>query len=275
MKKYSILSIMATLSLLTGCQENGLLLPEQELVVVRAFLFAGEPVTEIQLKTTYPITSDETDGGPINDASVSLLRNGTTYPLVASPGDSGYYHYPGADLQVNVGDEFELLVEHNGKEIRATTAIPAEPEAIAISHSIYTIETPVFNGSPVIFDTSQVKVSWEAEDDAYYFIVVENTETTLTYIDERLGEVLKFLRTFRSRPVQDREYIIRRFDLTYLGNHEVRVYRVNQEYADLYAFGLQDSRSLNEPKSNIENGLGVFAGFSSSMVELFVNKSEN
>jgi len=43
----------------------------------------------------------------------------------------------------------------------------------------------------------------------------------------------------------------------------VSVYRVNQEYADLYEGRRQDSRDLNEPSTNIENGLGVFSAFNS------------
>ena len=44
----------------------------------------------------------------------------------------------------------------------------------------------------------------------------------------------------------------------------IRLYRVNQEYADLYEGRVQDSRDLNEPPSNIVGGLGVFSAFASS-----------
>jgi hypothetical protein len=40
----------------------------------------------------------------------------------------------------------------------------------------------------------------------------------------------------------------------------------------LYAFGQQDSRHLNEPETNIKNGLGVFAGFSSAAVRFVVRQ---
>jgi len=49
---------------------------------------------------------------------------------------------------------------------------------------------------------------------------------------------------------------------------QTRVYKVNQEYADLFVFGTQDSRNLNEPLTNIKNGLGIFAGFSSGWLIL-------
>ncbi len=43
----------------------------------------------------------------------------------------------------------------------------------------------------------------------------------------------------------------------------VKVYQINQEYADLYENREQDSRGLNEPPSNIKNALGVFSAFNS------------
>jgi len=54
--------------------------------------------------------------------------------------------------------------------------------------------------------------------------------------------------------------------MTHLGKHRVKVYRVNQEYADLYQSRNQDSRDLNEPLTNIVNGLGVFSAFNSDSV---------
>jgi hypothetical protein len=67
-----------------------------------------------------------------------------------------------------------------------------------------------------------------------------------------------------STPTADYQYRIQRFDLSFYGRHRVKVYRVNQEYADLYESRQQDSRDLNEPLTNIRNGLGVFSAFNST-----------
>ena len=71
---------------------------------------------------------------------------------------------------------------------------------------------------------------------------------------------------FISAPGSSNEYQVNRFMITHYGDHLVRVYHVNQEYADLYISRQQDSRDLNEPLSNIDNGLGVFSAFNSSSV---------
>ena len=112
--------------------------------------------------------------------------------------------------------------------------------------------------------------SWTNENESFYFVAVENLESTPVPIDERFGEFLGRFRSFRSAPTNADNLLIRRFDLTFLGNHRARVYKVNQEYADLFVFATQDSRNLNEPLTNIKNGLGIFAGFSSGEVNFVV-----
>ena len=52
--------------------------------------------------------------------------------------------------------------------------------------------------------------------------------------------------------------------------HQVRVYRVTEEYAALEAFRIQNLDELSEPPTNIENGLGIFTAFSSAVVEFEV-----
>jgi hypothetical protein len=61
-------------------------------------------------------------------------------------------------------------------------------------------------------------------------------------------------------------YSINHRIIIHYGRHQVKLYRINQEYADLYMSRQQDSRDLNEPLTNIQNGLGVFSAFNSEIV---------
>jgi hypothetical protein len=113
--------------------------------------------------------------------------------------------------------------------------------------------------------TQTLTVSWTAEDGALYYTVLENMETDTVAIDT-LGRFGPGMRRMISEPTSSSEYRIQRFDVSYLGTYRVTVYRVNQEYADLYQSRSQDSRDLNEPLTNIQNGLGVFSAFNSGQV---------
>ena len=50
------------------------------------------------------------------------------------------------------------------------------------------------------------------------------------------------------------------------GTHVAKVYRVNQEYADLFQNDTQDSRDLNAPPTNIIGAFGIFSSFASDSV---------
>lgn len=256
-----LLLLLVACLCLSACDDASPLLPEAERLVVRAYLYSGEPVRDIQLTSTYAITSEDTIGAPINNATVTLEKAGRVYQLTLTSGDSGYYHYAGSDLIVALGDRFQISVTRNHERATATTDIPPAPQNVQISASEF-----VVSSTPTPFDTSSITVSWDNLDESFYFVTVENIEAVRTPINDR-QPIPRGPRVSRSRPIRENFYQIRRFDLAFLGQHRVRVYKVNQEYANLYAFGQQDSRNLNEPLTNIQNGLGVFAGFSS--IELY------
>ncbi len=266
MKKLTHIFAVFSIILTMGCDSESLFLPEREKVVVRAYLYAGEPVTDIQLTSTFSIFSEDSIGDPINNASVTLEKNGREYGLVSSPGDSGFYHYRGNDLMVKNGDHFGLKVEYNSQTTFSETRIPSPPKDVTLSSNQYVIT------QQTDFDATAITVSWTEERETIYFVTVNNVETNPTRIDTGNENNFRQSQSFRTRLVPGSSYTIRRGELTYVGKHVVRVYKINREYANLYTFGNQDSRNLNEPATNIHNGLGVFAGFSSDFVEFNVTR---
>lgn len=269
---------VAALILFGGCTEESPLISEEELIVVWAFLYAGEPVTDIKITSTVPLNVDTGEASPINNALVTLIRDGLHYSCESSPGDSGYYHYAGTDLIIETGDEFTIEIERGDQFVTAKTSVPEKPISVAISLSV--MEVPDFAefGRRAFqqwreSENNDIVVTWNNEDELWYYV-------TLIYIDEDPNPepVNLFgrenLRSFIFPPLNDDTYRIRLPLITHLGLHRITVYKVNQEYVDLYESRSQDSRDLNEPLTNIEGGLGVFAAFSSESVELDVIKME-
>jgi hypothetical protein len=254
-----------------GCSNNTPTSPNSKLIVVRGYLYAGEPVQDIQITGTLPLGSEETKAPAINNAQVSLVKDGVSYDLVSSPGDSGYYFYDGGDLTVNAGDEFRIEVRYQNEDAYATTIVPQAPEKVTISNS--TLRFPDMDtmwelmqqgvSMDSIRKSMTLTVSWEQKADALYYIVVENVDENPVEVESQFG---RGPGRFISQPVATGEYTVNAMMMTYLGRHRVKVYRVNQEYADLYRSRNQDSRDLNEPLTNIVNGLGVFSAFNSDSV---------
>jgi len=256
----------------TSCSEGSSVSPESDLLVVRAYLYAGEPVFDIQLSQAAPLGADDTAALHVNDAEVTLMRNGDVYPLIPSPGDSGMYHYPGSDLEVRQGDRFDLAIRWRERTIGASAVVPDKPEDVTITRD--TIRIPE-NADPSVFreDSMQIVFGWSNPYAGLFFVAVENVESEPEEIVLGNGTLARARGRFISPPTDVSSYRLIILSLTHYGRHRARVYRVNREYADLYRSRSQNSRDLNEPLTNIVNGLGFFRAFNSVIVYFYVLKA--
>ncbi len=276
MKKALIIVIALVLLIsFVSCTEESPFAPGISEVVVQAYLFAGEPIDDIKITSTLLLGSEDTTAPPINDADVYLIKEGKQYNLVAVPGDSGYYHYSGSDLEVEEGDSFEINISYDGEISKAETVVPPPPENVEISDTILYISDDFFGWGPS--DTNNIEITWDAVTSAMFYITVNNLETDPESIEMNgpFGDGSDAFRNFISTPTSSNSYQMRRMNFTHYGKHLIKIYRINQEYADLYISRTQDTRDLNEPLSNIENGLGIFSAFNSSdSIYFYVKKEE-
>ena len=73
----------------------------EEIVVVEAYLYDGEPVDDIYLTSLLTYGGKDTVVQKISDAVIEIIHNNNHYPLVASD-EARYYHYEGTDLEISV-----------------------------------------------------------------------------------------------------------------------------------------------------------------------------
>lgn len=262
------LSIIVVASLLSGCDSTSTEPVGPDLVVVQAFLYAGEPIDDIRLTETVAL-SDTIDAPPINDASVVLIKHGLRYSLVATGAD-GHYAYLGDDLAVEAGDSFGIEVTYLDAVAIGETVVPEAPVGVKIERD--TLWVPAFGigigagGGGFNREDSQLAASWDNPNRLLHYVVVESVEDSAESIIP--DEFQRFTGRFRlvAPPTTDDYHFINMMGLRDLGRHIAKVYRVNEEYAQLYENRTQDSRDLNEPPSNISGGLGVFSAFNSDSV---------
>ena len=254
----------------SSCDEENLNDIAIDQFVVEGFVYAGEPVNDIRIKSTFPLTDEEDTSIPINDAKVILSKDGQQYGLVAS-GSDGYYHYPGDDLDISTNDILQLEVNHMGIRATATTQVPSPTRGLRLSQdSIKVPVLPFTQGRDAVVEAlgnflrnSSIEASWENDESDLYFMVVESVSEDVDPIfPEQVIEAIERFR-FVSEPTDESSLTFLAGSLVSFGQYEVRVYHVNQEYADLYDNRAQDSRDLNEPPSNVNNALGVFSAFNS------------
>lgn len=254
------------LALVSGACDSDLTFvpPIPDTFVIQAFLFAGEPVTAVSVTGVLPIDADSTEVPElISDAQITLIKGGVRYDLVPTPGEAGKYDYPGADLVVAVGDVFQLEVRHGDRTATAETVVPFPPKGLLMSAD--SLNVPEFGGGRGgrggAILAAAVTARWSNPASELHFVVIDNVE-----LNPLILPTTEIFSRFAARIVQEPtaadSSIVRLLTLTHFGSHRLKLYRINDEYADLYESLNQDSRDLNEPPSNIHGALGVFSAFS-------------
>ena len=267
-----LLSLFCLVVLFASCEKSD---DPAKKVVLDGYIYAGEPIDDIRLTKLIPFGGEDSTAEPINDALVFIDWRGTKYPLVPAGGDSGFYKYPGTDLQILEGESYRIEFDYFGRDTYAETSIPPAPRNFSLdSDSIRFEAIEIDLGFFVFRDTlslDKVNVRWDNPAQDYFYLTVENIESEKRRISQGglFGGGGFDFRVF-SEPFQTDEYIIRSNDVTHYGKHIVNLYRINQEYLDLYETRVQDSRNLQEPLTNVVNGLGVFAGFNGQSDTIYV-----
>ena len=212
----------------------------------------------------------------LRDAAVTLEKDGARYAL-SHVGD-GNYAYEGTDLEVESGDRFGLEILRGDAVITGSTQVPPPPSGLTISDSLLAIPQIGASGDATGFsrpDRSRfeesVTLTWSNPGaDFYYVVVLNEFDGEPEYIlPEFIRENFRGFE-FVAEPTTENFFDVRIVDLEVYGEHEAILYRVNEEYADLYENREQDSRDLNEPPTNLTGGLGVFSAFNGAAVSFKV-----
>ncbi len=266
LNKYVFLLLIIIISF--GCEENISTEINKDIVVVQGFIYADQPVTDISLTEVLPLGSQDTLAPPIINAEVYISKENDKYLLIPNEVSEGFYYYPGNDLLISSGDELSLEVNVNNQKIFSETIVPPKPTNLELDSD--TLLVPEFvMGRPPDLEYYSITLTWDNFDNSYYYVVIDNIEDDAEPIEAISG---KFASRFVSKPSISNEYRVSFRTATHFGKHLMILYRVNQEYVDLYESRDQDSRNLNEPLTNIENGLGVFSAFASDSVYFYAVK---
>ena len=258
----------------TGCEKEPLSNGHSGLIVVEGYLYAGKPVDSIRLSQAVYFNSSDTVFHGVSNAAVSIITNGTTYKLQPSI-NQGYYYYPGNNLAINPGETYSLSITYNNQQITSQTTVPGNASGLKISENTLLVDTTLTMRE---LRDSSLLVSWNNPNKDYYFVILENKDSILTPVKVSTSSggfggyggysgsgtgTINLARRFQTRPIQDSLYRVYLFTTVgNYGNYEFKLYKVTKDYASLYQSSTQNSINLNEPFTNINNGLGIFTAFS-------------
>ncbi|MFA6107443.1 MAG: DUF4249 family protein, partial [Candidatus Latescibacterota bacterium] len=174
-RRWRDLGIGVALALATGCSNpSEVQVSEQELVAV-GFLVPGQD-TEVRVRQTvaperYYDGLEDTLAG----ATVEIEHAGRAYSLVEDRSEPGTYRIDEADMPVVSGETYRLRVEHEGRELRATTTVPGPLSITEVSEDtiIYHQEYGDLYGELV----HPGQFRWGASDGAAgYVVIVDDPE---------------------------------------------------------------------------------------------------
>ncbi len=265
-----------------SCEKQDTTITTNDAIVVLAYLYADTPIDSIRVTKTIPYTSE--DGLEVIDDLSIIISTADEDILLESIGD-GYYR--NLDHIIQQETAYSLYFEYNGKEISSQTYIKSSVD-VSLSRTeieLDKVELPeIGQGGPggpggpgVQPDEEIVDIIWQNDNSDYYFVVIENIEEEPEYVNEFFQQLEndedRPQRVFRTEPdIMDTYSINSRRELQTYGTYEIIVYRLNTEYAALYNTVGSSTLSIEEPPSNIVNGLGIFTGVTAHTVYLEVNE---
>ncbi len=235
--------------------------------VIEGFVFAGEPVNNIKIKEQIGIDQPDSIEQLITTASVILIKNDKEYVLQY---DNGKYKYVGSDLNIVSGDVLRLEATVGDRLAYAETVVPEVTAGLSLSDSQIVVPSLILTFGlqdklTALFFNARITARWNNSDDALHFIVIEPVvdEVDPMFPDGFPQSALDFLGGFKFAPraLEVDTFSIIGIAFETYGRHRVKVYKVNQEYADLFSNPEQDSRDLTAPPTNVVNGFGIFSAF--------------
>ena len=269
----NLLTIILVIFLM-GCEE--LERPNADQFVLEGFITADFPINDIKVKETIGLDDTLVDI-PISDADVRIIANDEVIPLDYNSLAFKYADQSGASIQV--GATYEIEIEYQGTVATASTIVPEKPIDLNLSRTELVIPTLTLSFAlrqqiADLFENEVSTFTWDGVPGRSYFVVIETQEEELDpIIPEGVPEESKnLLSSFRfiSAPSEETSFNIIGIALETYGRHVAKVYSVNEEYVELFNSATQDSRDLNEPPSNINNGLGIFTAFAVDSLEFTV-----
>ncbi len=266
---FSTIILSAIIAAFTSCQKE-LMVPmtSDNTAVVEAYLVAGDTSGYVYVSKILPFSDDTVN---IKEM-ISGLKVYINDELLTEVDSGIYCCKPGSEGFIT-GNTYNLSFEYGGNTVTSSTIIPVKPTGFASTASIVyatriTEDDSTFHPGPGSM-MDEVELTWNNDDLAYHYLMVEYLEDSADYINARLADT-EFPFNQATSPTQETYFKIGMQNLRYFGSYRIVLLRVNTEFDDAFTRNGTNSNNLVNPNTNITNGFGLFTGVSSDTVCLEV-----
>ena len=254
-KKIFRLLPLATLLLLTCCTDFSEADPDQ--AVVEGFMHAGRTASISVNRQLVFTTGDTTFSQPIAGLQLTLFNETTGHSEMLTETDSGVYE---SAALIEDGATYTLIFDYAGKNVWAQTTIPSRVTGFT-GEATTLVHTERFSDDTIRY----VNYRWDNTDDTYHLTQITHMESWIKPIYTTNSTPS---RTITSTPTQDTTFQVNSRGFYYYGRHYIILYKLNQEYVDLYYENSSNSQHLTNPATNVHNGFGIFTGMNSDTLLL-------
>lgn len=246
-----------TISLLAGCTKDDEIKidPLSDKIVVEAYVYANEPAHQIHIAKVN--NSGTADLIPIGDATVILTQGEHEIVLSDSTQNAGIYTQADSSAYVFTDSAVvHLKVKRGDKTYTSHSTFPGAISGLQISNTA--IATIPGNSAQTV-----ATLSWDPVNDAAgYCLFIRNVTSNYGPIEQTKPEPSAFHKVFYTPSVE-----LKSTDFSFTGNFEIYVTAITDAYAAVYS---ENTNSMTDGASNIENGWGIFTAFNGSAVEVSV-----
>ncbi len=234
-------------------------------MVVTGFLYAKNPSSE-KIKLTSMLSFSEGDSiiEVIDDAEVTISSDDISKKLITI--GNGSYLFD-EEVLIEANKTYTLNIEYDGITTSAQSTVPTKPKIKSLSDTMISFKDNItFSEMRDQADNlASVSVDIDVGSNFSHYIIVKCIESGKKEI---IWDSLSLFMagpdfTHISNPSFESSFKITANELRFVGKHRIIVISLNKEYVDAYNTRTQDLNTLNEPTSNIINGLGLFTSFNS------------
>jgi hypothetical protein len=264
--KTKILPILAVIILLISCEKVNVATKTEKTPVIEAFIMPQKDTITVSVKYMIPYTGTDTIQMPVSGVPVFLIHKKDTVLMTEYPDSSGEYRVLSSKLNFKPGDSIGLYGLYEDAVFRSATRIPDSIQSLAISTS-----SLFFTGDPKgMMDSGGLTITWSNPASDYYYVIIENTETSPTPLNDMVADLPSM--SFAA-PSQADQFQVSMRNIRYYGKHRVIVFHINPEFADLFDNAELTSNAITQPPGNVENAMGIFTALTADTVYFTVYKN--
>ena len=267
-RKNTIISLLILLIIQSCTVDNET--EYNDIIVVEAYLYTGKNLDSIKITKVLPYDNSNDTIIYVNNLDITLSTNNQSYLFSQSSNNPSYYKINSGNLIINENTEYSIFFNYDSQEISASTISPGSVDSFSISDTIIYISDDNFGH--FFDDENEIEFEWANTQEEYFMLSIQLTDTT-SLEDRRIFDNAEDPATsLLMPPTSNNTMMLNGRMLQYFGEYMTVLFKINEEYMELYESLNQNSTSLIESPTNIENGKGIFTSLSSDTLYFSVEE---